>query len=263
MIYVIYQIIRLYLFLYLAPIFNFFMNKNKVQNIYANFMNNLCSTLDNININDRIKINNYHKIDNNVWNLIISNHNSIFDDIILSKLFIDNDIKWLDIRTVSKKSRINLQNYALNIFDMFLVNRKLKEDTNTLNKISYRWRREHKPLQIILFPEGTTFNRRKLSKESSEFLKNNSIREYKNLLFPFSGIFNLLISKFFLEIKNIYDLTIIYKLKDKRLIGEYEILFNLSNPNLEIIINLDRYENKNIDELWLYKLWEKKDALLI
>ena len=78
----------------------------------------------------------------------------------------------------------------------------------------------------------------------------------------FSGIFNLLISKFE-EIKNIYDLTIIYKLKDKRLIGEYEILFNLSNPNLEIIINLDRYENKNIDELWLYKLWGEKDALLI
>lgn len=145
---------------------------------------------------------------------------------------------------------------------MFLVNRKLKEDTNTLNKISYKWRRENKPLQIILFPEGTNFNRRKLSKENSEFLKKNSIRECKNLLFPYSGIFNLLISKFE-EIKNIYDLTIIYKLKDKRLIGEYEILFNLSNPNLEIIINLDRYKNKNIDELWLYKLWEKKDALLI
>jgi hypothetical protein len=84
---------------------------------------------------------------------------------------------------------------------------------------------------------------------------------FKFLLFPHSGIFSLLISKFD-EIKNIYDLTIVYKLKDKRLIGEYEILSNLSNPNLEIIINLDKYENRNIYELWLYKVWEKKDTLI-
>lgn len=259
MIYILIHIVRLYLFLYLAPIFNFFINKNRVQKIYANYVNYIYSIIDNSNIN--IKINNYNKIDNNVWNLIISNHNSIFDNIILSKLFMDNNIKWLNIRGVQKKSRRNIQNYALNIFDMFLVNKNLKEDTDSLNKLSYKWRRENKPLQIILFPEGTIFNRQKLLKENSEFLKKNSIREYKNLLFPHSGIFSLLISKFD-EIKNIYDLTIVYKLKDKRLLGEYEILSNLSNPNLEININLDRYENKNIDELWLYKLWEKKDILI-
>ena len=224
-------------------------------------MNDLCYVIDNNNINKKIKIKGSIKIDNNVWNIIISNHSSIFDDIILSKIFVDNNIKWLDIRTVSNKSRRKIQNYAFNIFDMFLVSKNLKEDTKFLNKLSYKWRRKNKPLQIILFPEGTIYNKQKLSKESFEFLNKRSISKYKNILLPHNGIFNLLISKFN-EIKNIYDLTIIYTLNKKRLIGEYEIFSNLSNPNLEIIINLERYENNNINEIWLYKVWEKKDTLI-
>ena len=65
-----------------------------------------------------------------------------------------------------------------------------------------------------------------------------------------------------IKIENIYHLTIVFKIKNKRLVGEKEIINNLSNSNLQIIVSMSKTNNKNIDDLWLFKRWENSDNLI-
>ena len=109
------------------------------------------------------------------------------------------------------------------------------------------FKRENKPLQIILFPEGNIYNK--------------NLSNYNNLLNPTNGIFELLRYKLS-EIENVYDFTILYKIKNKRLIGEYEIITNLSNDDLEISVEMEKYNISQIDEKWIFNVWDKKDKVI-
>ena len=70
-------------------------------------------------------------------------------------------------------------------------------------------------------------------------MKENNIKIYKNVLFPYIGIFKWLLEK--IKFDNIYVLSTLYKINNKRLIEEENII-NLNNPNLKILFMLKNLE---------------------
>ena len=200
-----------------------------------------------LGIHKKITINFNHKYSIHSWNLIISNHNSIFDTFVIVK-FLKPHYKWFDIKTICKPANFLEKFYCRN-FHFFQMTDNLNYDFNNFNNLLYKWRKENRKQQIILFPEGNIY-------------KNNICKKFQHLLDPKIAVFNLLISKIH-EIKYIYNISIIYKLNNERLIGERHITYNLLNPNLKIIVQIDKiFNKKNIDNNFLHNLWIDKDKII-
>lgn len=245
----------IYFYLYFSLILNYFFNIKVIRYFFSYYFNYVNIIINITNLSNKIFFLNKIKINKNENNLIIINHNSILDHLIIFKLGNINNFGWNDIRTVSRISSKKLQNKILKLFDSFLVTKKYKTDLNYFKYIKKKWLETNKPLQFILYPEGTIFN----NNSNNKYTKFH-IRELKNLMYPHSGIFNLIKNN--IKIENIYHLTIVFKIKNKRLVGEKEILSNLSNSNLQIIVSMSKTNNKNIDDLWLFKRWENSDNLI-
>ena len=114
----------------------------------------------------------------------------------------------------------------------------------------YKWKNENRNQQIVMFPEGSILIEKKIT-------------TYNNLRNIHYGLFNYIVNKV-RNVKYIYDLTIIYKVNNRILIGEKDIFYNfLKNPEFKIIINFDKYEKKNISDDWLEKIWKKKDHFIM
>ena len=191
------------------------------------------------------------------WNLLVLNHNSVFDSIILAIICEYNKISFNNIRSISKYSYKKLQNYAFTIFDFFLTKKNMKQDIKNIHSIKNKWIKANIPIQIILYPEGTIFLNQITNFKQKQFLNNININDYKHVIFPHNGIFNLLIENF--NIEYIYHINILYKINNKRLIGEWDILTNLANPKLEIIVSFNQFNNYRIDPFWLYHRWNWTD----
>lgn len=241
--YIIFLLLLLNICIGLPYFLSFFLSKDYIKTIYQNTMNYLNNFSSLMGIYHKIKFDFDKEYNKHNWNLIICNHSSFIDNFIASKFYALNNINWFDIKTVSHPSNL-IEEYFLTLFNFFITTKNLKNDVNYFNKLLYKWRKNNKKYQIILYPEGTIYE--------------NQNSNYQNLLNPKTGIFNLLINKI-PEIKYIYDLNIIYKIKNKRLIGDYEIIMNLVNPDFEIIVQVNKYLNKNLDNDWLLKNWDLKD----
>ena len=76
------------------------------------------------------------------------------------------------------------------------------------------------------------------------------------MLEPKNGIINSLLEK--MEYENIYDITICYRIGNKKLIGEKDIILNMLNPKLSIQIIIKKISN-NFD---INELWDIKDKLI-
>jgi hypothetical protein len=92
-------------------------------------------------------------------------------------------------------------------------------------------------------------------------LKKYHIKPFKNLLFPKSGIFNILIEKLKDNVENIYDISIIYKVNGNRVLTEFEILKAIDKPSFEINVKIKKYNINDFmnDPGLLYRIWSLKD----
>ena len=260
-IYIICCLASIYLYLYSSYILNFIFNTNVIRIIFSIYFPFVNFIINITGIKNKILFLNNIKIDTNSFNLFILNHNSILDHLIIFKLGQQNNFGWNNIRTISKISKKETQNKILKIFDSLLINKNLEHDYKNLLKIKKKWLKYNKPFQIILYPEGTIYNSLdKISNKTNNFLETINIRPYKNLLFPYSGIFNLLLEN--IQFNNIYHFTIVYKLGNKRLSGEKNILYNIAKPNFRIIVSISKTKSSNITKNWLYKNWELSDKLI-
>jgi hypothetical protein len=138
-----------------------------------------------------------------------------------------------------------------------LCNRNHSNDYEKFKQIKKIWNNSLIPLQIILFPEGTIYSKKKINSNEKQILDNFNIPYYKNVLFPKTFFFNLNINE--INIKYIYKVNILYKLKNKRIFGEYNIFKYLMHKDFEIIVSLDKFKNENIDDKWLYNQWNETD----
>ena len=239
-----------YIYLYTLTLLKPFMKEQHIRTLF-----NIWKIVEYVNyfgFHKKIEIKNYDKIttEKNKWGFIISNHKSILDSIIIMIIMKDNKLHFTNLKTISKYSKKNLQNEALKMYNMVLIKREWNDDIKYVNKMVYKWENENRNQQIVMFPEGS-------------ILTEKTATTYNNLRNIHCGLFNYIVNKI-INVKYIYDLTIIYKVNNRILIGEKDIFYNfLTNPEFKIIINFDKYEKKNISEDWLEKIWKKKDDFIM
>ena len=198
-------------------------------------------------------------LDKRKWGLVIANHSSILDNLVLALLFRENGLTWNDMRTVSRISRKRIQNKVLRLFDSLLLNKEIAHDVQEFAQILPKWRAAG-PLQIILYPEGTIYTGEGITAAQSSYLTGLHVDPYTHVVFPSNGIFEMLIDR--VAPDYVYDVSIIYKCNGRRLIGEKDILLNIHRDGVEIIVELKRDERSALNRNWLYRTWGAKDAWL-
>ena len=197
----------------------------------------------------KIHIENIEKIDG--WrNLIILNHcSAILDHFVLAFFFRKNNYDWNNLRMVPRFSeKKKYQNKILSFFDSLLITKNIIHDSGVLAKTLGKWHNTSLPLNIALCPEGVTFSPGTQKKYG---------QKYKNVLAPKSGLFQLLIKG--MRFKHVYSIDILYKLKNRRLSGEKDILTHMADPDFTIVVQLHKTDITMINEEWLYKEWLRKD----
>lgn len=154
--YIIFLLLLLNICIGLPYFLSFFLSKDYIKTIYQNTMNYLNNFSSLMGIYHKIKFDFDKEYNKHNWNLIICNHSSFIDNFIASKFYALNNINWFDIKTVSHPSNL-IEEYFLTLFNFFITTKNLKNDVNYFNKLLYKWRKNNKKYQIILYPEGTIY----------------------------------------------------------------------------------------------------------
>ena len=150
------------------------------------------------------------------------------------------------------------------INDYPLLERKYEKDKNCLNNIG----KMKDNINILIFPEGTRFSKKKLE-ESNKFSKMNNYTQFFNVLLPKSkGLYHIFTSIMTNnKLNNIYDLTIKYEginIKDAH--TAFDVILKDDIKSIHVLsrkINkLELSYNQEIFKLWLHKLFLEKDIIL-
>lgn len=205
------------------------------------------------------------------WYLILSNHMSWVDIIVLQtilnnktpflKFFIKRELFWvpilgvawwaLDMPFMQRYSKEYLQKYP----------NKRGEDIKATKKACERFR--YTPTSVINFVEGTRFTLDKKVRLRSP---------YQNLLPPRAGGTGLALSSMGGMFTKILDVTIVYQ--DgvisfwDLLCGEFKSVFvDIRKRNIEEWMHNSDYQNNKMDrerfQEWLAQLWRQKDIMII
>jgi hypothetical protein len=263
-IYIIIQIIILFSYLYLTPLFSALFGKRMKKICFYNYEKQMNKTGKNISFNKLVRFN-YFKIEKKI-NIWILNHTCQLDNLIISNRLENNNLSWNDVRSVSSIEH-NIMDNILEKHGMFLVTGDLIKDANTFENLWKKWNNTKDIIQIILFPEGTIYDSntkdREYTKSQKFILKNKlNIDKFNNLLFPNIGALNLIIDKLQNSIDSIYDFSISYKDKsNNRVFDELNILDKLAKNDLVVNVKVDRHNIKDVmkDKYWLFKIWKEKD----
>ena len=131
------------LYIYIVPFLNLFLKKSTIKNFFFNnYIKNSIKLLNLTSLPNKIIFKNNIQINNKTFNLIISNHTSIIDNVILFKLANKSNIDWNSGRTVSRISSKKTQNKILHFFDCLLVNKNLSQDYKTINSTLKKWKKK-------------------------------------------------------------------------------------------------------------------------
>lgn len=208
------------------------------------------------------------KLDKNHWYLVIANHQSWLDIVLLQRLFnhkipmlkffIKDQLKWVPL--------LGFAWWAMGLPFMKRYSRayleknphKRGQDLNATRKALYLF--QHTPSTIMNFIEGTRFTEEK---------KNEQQSPYKHLLKPRAGGISFVIEALNHRINSFLDVTIIYPHKAHSL---WDYLCGRINEVTihvrEIIIPpafLERDKDKSTQEefyRWLNDQWVEKDLLI-
>lgn len=235
-------ILVIYLYFYLTPLFEVMGIFNWMFDNYISFS---IKCIKIIGLYDKIEFIGNIKMKSNK-NLIIANHTSFLDNIVLMKLCYVSKFSFRNTKTVSRVSNKKYQNKLMSKHNNLLVEKNIVKDLSSNDKLFNNWKK-YKKLSIIIFPEGTINTGKKKSITQKETQLSNKIfddtnKKYENVLFPKSGIFNLLLKNFNGQLETLLDLTIIYTKNGKRLLGEKNIFKCIADDDFRIIVHIDKYK---------------------
>ena len=223
---------------------------------------NIISCIYTYGYESKIKINGEIKNpDNNKINIIIGNHISSLDwGIVLGILDKFNINDWY---YVIKRSQIMVPSFGT----LFGFDHDIKVKKNWLEDQEHFEKQidKIKTGNIIIFPAGTRFTKKK-HKKAIEFSKKNNIPVYNNLLVPRTKGLWKLIS--YLNKKdrlaNIYDFTFVIPKYLKKELFLDQILESDLGDTYAIIKKIQIPEEKYLDDMnkfkeWIFKFWMEKD----
>ena len=202
--------------------------------------------------NGTLYMKNSHEIttnDNNI-DIIIANHTSRFDDILLIIITL-HKFNISNYNFIYNKDNLHLIPglgiFLKSSYDIGIDKNYSKDYytiINGLNKINKKKNKEF----IIIFPEGRIITKDKLEKDQL-YSKENNIPIYNNLLMPKTrGVFLIIeYLKYLKRLGDVWDFTIYNN------INNYYIDIN------KVTINYTCYDNFKLE---FYKIWQNKDKLL-
>lgn len=226
---------------------------------------NIISYIYTYGYESKIKINGKIKNpESNKINIIIGNHISSLDwGIVLGILDKFNINDWY---YVIKRSQIIVPSFGT----LFGFDHDIKVKKNWLEDQEHFEKQidKIKTGNIIIFPAGTRFTKKK-HKKAVEFSKKNNIPIYNNLLVPRTkGLWKLInyLSKKD-RLANIYDFTLVIPKYLKKELFLEEILESNLGDTYAIIKNIKKPDQKYLDDMikfkkWIFKFWKEKDNLV-
>lgn len=198
--------------------------------------------------------------------LVISNHISNFDWILLIKIF-HYFKKFNELSIILKKELQNLPvvGRGMMIFDYIFLKRDINLDKEVLEK-NMRKLKLKKAYNLLLFPEGTIFceNTHKLSKKYEK--SKNLDFSFDYVLIPRKTGFNLIIESIYDDIDDVTDITIFHEPKIKYVHDTLTVenVFYQRNivPNCLFLIDLYDKSEEMKEPNYIFKIFERKNLLL-
>ena len=215
-------------------------------------------------------------------NTTININNLINENINLIDIIICNHISAVDIPiliTYLKQFNIDSYNFVLKNQIVYTPGLGLIMYSNTDIKVNRNWNEDKKTIGkqldkinnnkkqvIIIFPEGTRLNDKKL-KVGQQFSINNKLPVFKNLLVPkLKGLQSIITNlKKTNKLGKIWDTTLIIS----KYTGKTVHLLDLFGKSIDDIfmewkqVQLpNNYTNNDIFKNWLFDLWIDKDKLI-
>jgi len=230
------------------------------------FMNNL---FIRTTINTKWVVEGLDDLDRNGWYLVISNHQSNLDIVVLQKIFYKK-IPFLKFFIKSELIWVPLLGLAWWALDFPFMKRYSKEyleknpqlkgkDIEATKKACEKFKIQ--PISIVNFVEGTRYSPAKASKQNSP---------YNHLLKPKAGGLGYVISAMGDQLNNIIDVSIVYPSKAKSLWDFFCSRVNEIHVNIRVLpidknmlgdyVMDDVFRNKF--HIWLNDLWEEKNIII-
>ena len=127
-----------YIYFYALALLKPFMKEQHIRTLF-----NIWKIVEYVNyfgFHKKIEIKNYDKIitEKNKWGIIISNHKSVLDNIIIIIIMTDNKLHCNNLKGIIRNSKKNMQNEVLKMYNMVLVKKNWIDDINYLNKMMYK-----------------------------------------------------------------------------------------------------------------------------
>lgn len=198
--------------------------------------------------------------------IIICNHTSTFDFLIIMSYLLEFDIDSINFVLKNEISYVPGFGFVIYANTDIKLNRNWEQDKETLGNQLNKLKPNGKKQVILIFPEGTRLTEKKL-KEGQDFSLKNNLPVYENLMVPKAKglwfiINNLKESE---KLGRIWDTTLIFPNFLQKTINSAD-LFGKSMGDINMIWREVELTNdyKNIDKFkkWLMDIWVTKDSFM-
>ncbi|KAL6121562.1 hypothetical protein NUSPORA_01508 [Nucleospora cyclopteri] len=184
-------------------------------------------------------------------NIIISNHSSVIDILILNNLF--NCSKKLKYIYKKELRYIPIFGQIVYLVEFLKLSRNYKEDKQAINEFIERIKLI--PIYLIMFVEGTRITNEN-KKESTKFCISKGITPFNNVLCPRYKGFELLTSK--KVFNNVIDVTVIYDTIPSLIY----FIFSPNKFNIQVFCKTYKINQVKDSKEFLMERFREKDELI-
>ncbi len=239
-----------------------------ILNYFVSLWCSINTLIINITTPTNIHIHNNESYSLKHWYLVIANHQSWVDILVLQKVF-NKKIPFLKFFLKQELIWVPIIGIAWWALDFPFMQRYSKEylkknphkkgkDFETTKKACKKF--EHIPTSIMNFAEGTRFTKEKQKRQNSS---------YQHLLKPKSGGIGIVCSLLGEYIDSVIDVTIVYPHGRPTFwsfmcgqVKEIQVYVQKRNLESELIGDMSQQDTRVAIQQWLNQIWQEKDTFI-